>query len=161
MWKDICYKYWKQTSWPGKDFFRGNRGVHFRTSVAFDLHSRHATRRNINSTFICRRFMYPIPTYGSRTNWKRLNEDFENLCDWFADNKLSIHFGEDKTILFFLQVKGEQRIKSVVLISFTLPDDGRSISRNVTYLTILVHDVINLLYYEYWRTDKQKYFYVY
>ena len=33
---------------------------------------------------------------------KRLNEDFENLCDWFADNKLSIHFGEDKTksILF-------------------------------------------------------------
>ena len=21
----------------------------------------------------------------------------ENLCDWFVDNKLSIHFGEDKT----------------------------------------------------------------
>ena len=33
---------------------------------------------------------------------KRLNKDFENLCDWFVDNKLSIHFGEDKTksILF-------------------------------------------------------------
>ena len=33
---------------------------------------------------------------------KRLNEDFENLSDWFVDNKLSIHFGEDKTksILF-------------------------------------------------------------
>ena len=33
---------------------------------------------------------------------KRLNEDFENLCDWFADNKLSIHFREDKakSILF-------------------------------------------------------------
>ena len=28
---------------------------------------------------------------------KQLNEDFENLCDWFVDNKLSIHFGEDKT----------------------------------------------------------------
>ena len=28
---------------------------------------------------------------------KRLNEDFENLCNWFVDNKLSIHFGEDKT----------------------------------------------------------------
>ena len=36
----------------------------------------------------------------------------------------------------------------------------RSISRNITHLNILVHDVINLLYYEYW-TDKQKYFYVY
>ena len=33
---------------------------------------------------------------------KQLNEDFTNICDWFVDNKLSIHFGEDKTksILF-------------------------------------------------------------
>jgi hypothetical protein len=32
----------------------------------------------------------------------KLNIDFNNLCDWFVDNKLSIHFGEDKTksILF-------------------------------------------------------------
>ena len=31
-----------------------------------------------------------------------LNNDFINLCQWFLDNKLSIHFGEDKTksILF-------------------------------------------------------------
>ena len=40
-----------------------------------------------------------------------------------------------------------------------MPDDGRSISRNVAHLNILVHDMINLLYYEYW-TDKQKYLYV-
>ena len=26
-----------------------------------------------------------------------LNKDFSNLCDWFVDNKLSIHLGEDKT----------------------------------------------------------------
>ena len=33
-----------------------------------------------------------------------LNTEFENVCDWFVDNKLSIHFGEDKTkfILIFL-----------------------------------------------------------
>ena len=33
---------------------------------------------------------------------KQLNKDFENICDWFVDNKLSIHFGEGKTksILF-------------------------------------------------------------
>ena len=33
---------------------------------------------------------------------KILNEDFENICDWFVDNKLSIHLGGDKTksILF-------------------------------------------------------------
>ena len=28
---------------------------------------------------------------------KQLNKDFEIVCDWFVDNKLSIHFGEDKT----------------------------------------------------------------
>ena len=31
----------------------------------------------------------------------------------------------------------------------TLPDDGRSISRDLVQLKILVHDGINLLYYEY------------
>ena len=33
---------------------------------------------------------------------RNLNKNFPNVCDWFVDNKLSIHFGEDKTkcILF-------------------------------------------------------------
>ena len=33
---------------------------------------------------------------------KVLNKNFSDLCDWFLDNKLSIHFGDDKTkcILF-------------------------------------------------------------
>ena len=32
----------------------------------------------------------------------QLNRDFNSQCDWFVDNKLDIHFGEDKTkcILF-------------------------------------------------------------
>ena len=25
-----------------------------------------------------------------------LNKNFNSLCDWFVENKLSIHFGEDK-----------------------------------------------------------------
>ena len=38
---------------------------------------------------------------------KLLNSDFENIYDWFLDNKLSIHFGEGKTksILFGSQRK--------------------------------------------------------
>ena len=28
---------------------------------------------------------------------KILNEDFENICDWFVDNKICIQFGDDKT----------------------------------------------------------------
>ena len=33
---------------------------------------------------------------------KQLNADFDSLCEWFMDNKLSIYLGEDKTkcILF-------------------------------------------------------------
>ena len=33
---------------------------------------------------------------------RNLNYDFNNLYEWFIDNKLSLHFGEDKTksILF-------------------------------------------------------------
>ena len=25
--------------------------------------------------------------------WRNLNKNFSNVCDWFVDNKLSIHFG--------------------------------------------------------------------
>ena len=28
---------------------------------------------------------------------KLLNSDFENICDWFVYNKLSIYIGEDKS----------------------------------------------------------------
>ena len=43
---------------------------------------------------------------------KQLNKDFENVSDWFVDNKFSIHFGEDKTksILFASKLK----IKSAI-----------------------------------------------
>ena len=36
---------------------------------------------------------------------KILNEYFENICYWFVENKLSIHFGDDKTksILFVIK----------------------------------------------------------
>ena len=33
---------------------------------------------------------------------------------------------------------------------FNEADDGRSISWNIASLKIIVHDVINLLYYEHW-----------
>ena len=38
---------------------------------------------------------------------KQLNKDFESICDWFVDKKLSIHFGDVKTksILFATKLK--------------------------------------------------------
>ena len=38
---------------------------------------------------------------------KQLTKDFQSICDFFVDNKLSIHFGDDKTksILFATKFK--------------------------------------------------------
>ena len=38
---------------------------------------------------------------------QNLNKNFLNICDWFADKKLSVHFEEDKTkcILFVTKQK--------------------------------------------------------
>ena len=51
---------------------------------------------------------------------KRLNADFENLCAWFIDNKLSIHFGEDmeKSILF----ASKQRAKNIRQLNIKYKD---------------------------------------
>ena len=42
---------------------------------------------------------------------KMLNENLENICDWFVDIKLSIHFGDDKTKSILLASKW--RAKSI------------------------------------------------
>ena len=45
----------------------------------------------------------------------QLNEDFTNIYEWFVDNRLSLHFGEDKTksILFASksQIKRDPKLK--------------------------------------------------
>ena len=38
-----------------------------------------------------------------------LNNDFSNLYEWFLDNKLSIHYGEDKTKSILFGTKGKLR----------------------------------------------------
>ena len=34
-----------------------------------------------------------------------LSEDFENICDWFVDKNIIVHFSEDKQNLFFFASK--------------------------------------------------------
>ena len=41
---------------------------------------------------------------------KILQEDFENICDWFVNNKLSIHFGDDKTKSIYFASKRRAKI---------------------------------------------------
>ena len=40
---------------------------------------------------------------------KQLIKDFSSVCDWFVENKLSIHFGQDKTkSILILYIKAEK-----------------------------------------------------
>ena len=44
---------------------------------------------------------------------KQLNKDFENVCDWFIDNKLSIHLGDDKTKFIFYSTMGQKGLSYI------------------------------------------------
>ena len=72
---------------------------------------------------------------------KRLNEDFENLFDWFVDNKLSIHFGEDKTksILF----ASKRRAKNIRQLNIKYKDINTKQHTKVTYLGSVLDETIS------------------
>ena len=42
----------------------------------------------------------------TKTIEEQLNRDLNSLCEWFIDNKLSIHFGEEKTKSILFGTKG-------------------------------------------------------
>ena len=42
----------------------------------------------------------------TKTIEEQLNRDFNSLCEWFIDNKLSIHFGEEKRKSILFGTKG-------------------------------------------------------
>ena len=63
---------------------------------------------------------------------ENLTKDFSELCDWFVDNKLSIHFGEDKTkfILFGTKI----RLSRIENFNIHYKDIEIKRHSNVTYL---------------------------
>ena len=71
---------------------------------------------------------------------KRLNEDFENHCNWFVDNKLSIHFGEDKTksILF----ASKRRAKNICQLNIKYKDKYKTtFGSNISWMCANRDDV--------------------
>ena len=72
---------------------------------------------------------------------KRLNEDFENLCDWFVDNKLSIHFGEDKTKSIILASK--RRAKNIHQLNIKYKDINIKQHSEVTYLGCVLDETLS------------------
>ena len=67
-----------------------------------------------------------------------LNENFNSLCDWFVDNKLSIHFGEDKTksILFGTN----RKLKGLRVLDIKCGDTQIKQHSNVKYLGCVLHN---------------------
>ena len=71
---------------------------------------------------------------------KQLNNDFKNVCDWFVDNKLSIHFGEDKTksILF----ASKRKIKSARKLNVKYKNIKIKQHLQVTYLGCVLDETV-------------------
>ena len=61
-----------------------------------------------------------------------LNNGFENICDCLVDNKLSIHFGEDKTKLILFT--SPRKIKVVKNLKIKYQEIEIKQHSRVTYL---------------------------
>ena len=70
-----------------------------------------------------------------------LNNEFENICDWFVDSKLSIHSGEDKTksILFASQ----RKIKTIKKLNIKYQDIEIKQHLQVTYLGCVMDETMS------------------
>ena len=71
---------------------------------------------------------------------KQLNNDLENVCNWFIDTKLSIHFGEDKTksILF----ASKRKIKSARKLNVKYKNIELKQHLQVTYLGCVLDETL-------------------
>ena len=70
-----------------------------------------------------------------------LNRNFNSLCDWFVENKLSIHFGDDKTksIVF----RSKRRLKKLDNLDIRRGEIKISQQNKVTYLGCILDDDIS------------------
>ena len=74
----------------------------------------------------------------TKTIEEQLNRDFNSLCEWFIDNKLSIHFGEEKTKSILFGTKGH--LKNQADLNIKYGDITIKQHNNVTYLECILHN---------------------
>ena len=72
---------------------------------------------------------------------RALNKNFSDLCDWFLDNKLSIHFGDDKTkcILF----ASKNKVKKANPLNIKYKDIIIKQHSKVKYLGCILDESLN------------------
>ena len=69
-----------------------------------------------------------------------LNRDFSTLVNWFVDNRLSVHFGEDKTKSILFTPK--HRSKSIGQIDISYKDIKIKQYAKVTYLGCVLDECL-------------------
>ena len=69
------------------------------------------------------------------------NLNFSDVCDWFVDNKLSIHFGEDKTKCILFGTK--HRLNEVSSLDIKYGEIHIKQYHTVTYLGCLLDETLS------------------
>ena len=72
---------------------------------------------------------------------KQLKNDFANICDWFVDNKLSIHFGEDKTKSILFATKN--KLKKIDKLNISYQNIKIKQHSEVTYLGCILDESLS------------------
>ena len=69
------------------------------------------------------------------------NNNFSKLCEWFLDNKLSIHFGDDKTKSILFGTK--RKLRKVGKLNITCQGIDIKQSSQVTYLGCILDETMS------------------
>ena len=72
---------------------------------------------------------------------RNLNKNFSDVCDWFVDNKLSIHLGEDKTKCILFGTK--HRLNKVSSLDIKYGEIYIKQYHTVTYLGCLLDETLS------------------
>ena len=73
---------------------------------------------------------------------RNLNQNFSNVCVWFTDNKLSIHFGEDKTKCILFDTK-HHRLNKVSSLEIKYGEIHIKQYHTATYLCCLLEETLS------------------
>ena len=72
---------------------------------------------------------------------KKLNKNFNSLCDWLVENKLSIHFGQEKTKSIIFGSK--RNLKSKDKLEISRGDIEIKPYSKLTYLGCILYSYIS------------------
>ena len=114
--------------------------IYFRpTSIPF-IYKWHATSSQMWITFIRRDTCLIFQHSDINEIEIQLNKNFSSIYDWFVDNKLSIHFGEDKTKSILFSSKSKIKKASPLNIQYK----GKKVKQysKVTYLGCIFDETL-------------------